>query len=316
MSHNEGVDGEQWMSLGGGVDGRVDNGCLWVGGGAWGVGGGIGYNGGLVNEMEMRGMLDAVVDLVCTTAQRELLGRFRYVRGERKADGSVITAADTAMQSELVRALEQRWPEIVVLGEEMSAHAQEQALAAPGGQLWCIDPLDGTTNFAAGFPFFSVSLALIENGEPVLGVVYDPVRDECFTATRGGGAALNGAPVTASSGQVTLQGAVAVVDFKRLPNALAQRLVANPPYASQRNLGSVALEWAWLASGRSHLYLHGAQKIWDLAAGSLILAEAGGQSSTLQGHPTLVADVKPHSAVAAASPSLHSQWMDWLNGET
>ena len=117
-----------------------------------------------------------------------------HVRAERKADGSVVTATDRKAQAALAEALARLAPGIAFLGEE---DAPEHL---PSGLVWCADPLDGTGNFAAGFPFFAVSLALLEDGMPLLGIVYDPVRDEIFTAVRKGTACCNGLPLTARTG--------------------------------------------------------------------------------------------------------------------
>jgi len=103
-----------------------------------------------------------------------------------------------------------------------------------------------------------------------------------------------------------------VIDLKRLEPALRHRLVETPPYHSQRNFGSCALEWAWLAAGRGHLYLHGGQKLWDFAAGTRLFAEAGGMSYTLQGAAVFVARLEARSAVASPDPVLARTWLEWL----
>jgi myo-inositol-1(or 4)-monophosphatase len=158
-----------------------------------------------------------------------------------------------------------------------------------------------------------VSLAFLAEGEVRLGIVYDPQRDELFAAAKGQGAAVNGRPLCSRKAVTPLSDCIAVVDFKRLPTALAVRLVSAPPYRSQRSFGSVALDWCWLAANRYQLYLHGGQRLWDYAAGSLILAEAGGWSATLDGQqdygrPSL----EPRSAVAAVDEDLLAAWLDWL----
>jgi len=256
--------------------------------------------------------LERVQDVVVEAADAELLPRFAEAEREFKADGSVVTAADTAVQARLCKALQANWPEYGFLGEEMSASEQRTRLAAAGTGLWCLDPLDGTSNFAAGLPFFSVSLALIVDREPVLGLVYDPSRRECFTALRGRGAWLNGAPLGRRTLDLALGQAIAAVDFKRLAPPLARRLAEAPPYSSQRSLGSVALDWCWVAAGRFHVYLHGKQKLWDYAAGSLVLAEAGGRQCTLEGESVFRADMVPRSAVAALDEGLYQEWTRWL----
>lgn len=255
--------------------------------------------------------LECLGDIVVSAAREELLPRFARVERGRKADGSVITEADLVVQQRIAGELRRRWPETVFLGEEMSA-AEQEALLRQDRPLWCLDPLDGTSNFAAGIPYFSVSLALLEQGRVETGIVYDPVRNECFTALSGRGAWLNGAALTAVRAGVTLQQATSLVDFKRLPRELAIRLVTGIPYASQRSFGSVALDWCWIAAGRCHVYLHGRQNIWDYAAGHLVLQEAGGHATTLSGEPVFVNALQPRSAVAALDADLFDEWTDWL----
>jgi myo-inositol-1(or 4)-monophosphatase len=234
------------------------------------------------------------------------------VKRGRKADGSVITEADLVVQQRIAGDLREHWPDTVFLGEEMTATEQDKLLKM-GRPLWCLDPLDGTGNFAAGIPFFSVSLALLQQGRVAAGIVYDPVRDECFSALCEQGARLNHSALTAVHAGLTLQQATGLVDFKRLPHELALRLVTDMPYASQRSFGSVALDWCWIAAGRCHIYLHGRQNIWDYAAGHLVLQEAGGHATTLSGEPVFVNALQPRSAVAALDADLFSEWTRWLD---
>lgn len=256
--------------------------------------------------------LEQLRQLVVPLARQALLPRFTCVAATLKADGSVVTEADLACQQALSAALAARWPEIPLLGEEMAAAEQQRLLAESEAGLWCLDPLDGTSNFAAGVPYFAVALALVRRGVVELGLVYDPVRDECFTAARGAGAWLNGSRLHSRSTGLALSRCIALVDFKRLTPALASRLVCAPPFASQRNFGSSALDWCMLAAGRGHLYLHGRQNLWDYAAGSLILAEAGGRAETLQGEPVLHLSLQPRSVVATLDPALFAPWRDWI----
>lgn len=260
----------------------------------------------------MRPDIDTLSALVREAAREELLPRFERVGHQIKADGSLLTEADLAMDRLLREALAERWPDVVFLSEEMPREEQEARLRAGEGGLWILDPLDGTSNFAAGIPLFSVSLALVEAGEPVLGIVYDPVRDECFAAERGRGATLNGARLRAPKAGVPLKRAVALVDFKRLSVPLATRLATAAPYASQRNVGTCALEWAWMAAGRGHVYLHGGMKLWDYAAGTVILEEAGGASATLQGESVFRPAVGARSVVASPDHALFAAWQQWL----
>jgi len=255
--------------------------------------------------------IEQLQDLIRTAAREELLPRFTKVSHEYKADGSVLTEADLAIQQRLAEELAARWPEVGFLGEEMTSE-QQSALLESGQALWCLDPLDGTRNFSGGVPFFSVSLALLEAGEVSLGIVYDPVRDECFAAEKGKGATLNGRALTIVDSGLSLEHCTSLIDFKRLPKPLAARLATEGPYSSQRSFGSVALDWCWIAAGRCQIYLHGKQNIWDYAAGYLILHEAGGQSITLEGETVFVNALKKRSAVAAGETRLFDDWTQWL----
>jgi len=259
--------------------------------------------------------LNCIADLVRRAAAEELMSRFDSVRAETKADGSLITEADLAMQGRLQRELAEGWPEFRLLGEEMTAQEQQRLLASPGPGLWCLDPLDGTSNFAAGIPFFGVSLALLGGNEVMAAVVYDPARDECFTALRGQGAWLNGSPLKTPAVPQALCDAMAMVDLKRLPDSLIQVLVKHAPYRSQRSFGSVALDWCWVAAGRCQIYLHGGQKLWDYAAGQLILSESGGAGGLLADyHGDWISGftLTPRIAVAASHADLLTLWREWI----
>lgn len=231
-----------------------------------------------------------------------------------KRDGSFVTEHDLGIQTRLSALLKTDWPEIPVLGEE-SPEEQREEILRNESRFWCLDPLDGTTNYTSGLPFYGISLAFIEDGLPLLGVVYDPVRKECFTARLGGGAHLNGITLRTAQGAHSLH-CIACVDFKRLARTLAEHLVAQPPYKSQRNLGACVLEWCWLASNRFQLYLHGGQKLWDYAAGNLILREAGGAAVTLDGSEIPGKNQlrsRKISVVAASNPALLDDWLSWIH---
>ena len=256
--------------------------------------------------------IERLKKIIIRAAEQELLPRFTSSERDEKLDGSVVTEADTVMQARLRDEFAEHWPDFPLLGEEMDEATQRDLLQGDGEGLWCVDPLDGTSNFAAGLPFFSVSVALLKKGQVVLGVVYDPVRRECFWAAPGQGAWCNHTRLNAQRLRLSLSQTVALIDFKRLDAVLARRLAERPPYSSQRSFGSVALDWCWLAAGRGHLYLHGKQRIWDYAAGSLILAEAGGHAVTLSGESVYRDDIAPRSAVAALDETLFQDWCAWL----
>ena len=255
--------------------------------------------------------LQTLEALLVDAAEMELLPRLHQVSAGQKADGSLITEADLSLQQRLTAALAEIYPDIPVLGEEMSAEVQQAMLEDAEHGVWCLDPLDGTRNFACGFPVFAISLALIRHGQVELGLIYDPLRRESFSAALGQGAWLNGERLSFQL-ETPLALALALVDFKRLPVELAQRLVTSAPYPSQRSIGSGALDWCWLAAGRVQVYLHGRQHLWDYAAGQLILTEAGGQAVTLQGEPVFINQLQTRSIAAGCNAAVFAEWAEWL----
>ncbi len=262
----------------------------------------------------MQEILKKLEVLVKQHAAEQIMPRFNEVSYSFKRDGSLVTEADSAMQKAMIDSLCAEWPEYVVLGEEMSAEEQQAQLDDSHAKgVWILDPLDGTTNFASGVPIFSVSIALVKNNEVVLGLIYDPSRDEVFSAARGEGAWFNGQPLQAETERSHLAQCAALIDFKRLSMDLRNHLVGEHPYASQRNFGSGALDWCWLATSRCQVYIHGGQKLWDYAAGQLILKEAGGIAETFDGEDVFIKSLQPRSVIAAVSQPLFEELQRYLN---
>lgn len=256
--------------------------------------------------------INQVAQLVIKAAKQELLPRSGKVASQSKADGSLVSHADLAVQKVLAEQLGRYWPQYPLLSEEQSEATRQAALDNIQTGIWCLDPLDGTSNFVAGIPYYAVSLALLIGDRVALSVVYDPTRDECFTAVAGKGARLNNNPLQPACRVSRLHEAIALVDFKRLPVGLRQQLINKPPYKSQRSFGAVALDWCWLAAGRVQLYLHGRQNLWDYAAGQLIFAECQGHATTLLGETVFVPRLQPRSALAALDEDLFNAWRSWI----
>ena len=248
-----------------------------------------------------------LIAVVRRVGDEVVLPRFTRVAHTRKADGSVLTEVDLEAQAVLGRELA-ALAACPMLGEEMTQEEQAEQWEAGRDGLWCVDPVDGTSNFVNGLPHFAVSVAFMRAGRPVLGVVYAPALGEMFSAEAGKGAYLNGEPLPINSPAERLADAIAGIDFKRLPAALAEKLSIAPPFHSQRNFGSGALDWCYVASGRFDLYLHGGQYLWDYAAGSLILQEAGGSMSTLDSENYWAGDIWRKSVVAASTDFLCAEW--------
>ena len=255
--------------------------------------------------------LKKLEEIIRQVANEEILPRFNRISYVVKNDGSLLTEADLSSDKRIRESLAESYPEIAFLSEEMDA-GEQQSLLKTSKQLWCLDPLDGTSNFAAGIPLFATSLALFVDGEVQIGITYDPVRDEMFSAVKGQGAYLNGELLKCISSGFEINKSIAIVDFKRLKPELSQRLLKSAPYKSQRNLGSCVLEWAWMAANRGHLYLHGGMKLWDLAAGTLILEEAGGYACTLDDEPVFKHSMQPRSVIISPDKTLYEAWKTYL----
>lgn len=194
----------------------------------------------------------------------------------------LVTDADRASEALLLEGLRREVPEHAVLAEESGAH--------PGHAFtWFVDPLDGTTNYAHGVPHFAVTLAVADAAGVLAGVVYEPLRDECFAAARGQGATLNGAPLRASAAPSLARALLATgfpYDVQARPErplGLLSRLVVRAQ--GLRRMGSAALDLAWVAAGRCDGFFELGLKPWDTAAGALLVAEAGGVVRRLDGAP-------------------------------
>lgn len=255
--------------------------------------------------------LTTIKNIIKKASIEELLPRFTQVSGQLKSDGSVVTEADLAMQNRLETELLKQHTGSILLSEEMTPDEQQNALNSES-PVWCLDPLDGTSNYAAGIPYFAVSLSLIQNGKVIMGLVYDPMRDECFSATENEPALLNDKELKTNQEITDLKRAIAIIDFKRLESDLSVRLVQEQPFASQRNFGASALDWCWLAANRGHVYCHGKQNIWDYSAGQFIFEKAGGVSCTLDGESVFVNRLEGRSVVAGVNEGLFESWREWI----
>ncbi|MCU7938579.1 MAG: inositol monophosphatase family protein [gamma proteobacterium symbiont of Bathyaustriella thionipta] len=253
--------------------------------------------------------IESIVKLVSNDV---LLQYFSKVKAQSKADGSLITQADVDVQNAIKAELSRYFPEYGFFAEELTETELTSFFSENHSGYWCLDPIDGTSNFAATLPYFSISLALVINKETVLGLIYDPVRDECFTAVKGEGAQLNGQKIIRPEAPQKLSECIAIVDFKRLPNDLATKLVTQSPYRSQRSFGSIALDWCWLALGRVQVYLHGKQMLWDYAAGLLIAEESGCVSCTIDNDTIFEESLTAKKVIASIDNSIHKQWLGFI----
>jgi len=219
----------------------------------------------------------------------------------------LITEGDRLAEQEILAQIREAFPDHGVLSEERPPEP------SPSSYRWVIDPLDGTTNYAHGIPFFAVSIALEEDGQPILGVVYDPLREELFSALKGEGAYLNGRPIRVSSVQRVRESLIAT-GFPYRSELLERHLryfkALLPEAQSLRRFGSAALCLAYVACGRLEGYWDLALHRWDLAAGYVLVQEAGGVVSDLSG-----GELPPDGRqLIATNGHIHSEVLEAFHG--
>jgi len=197
---------------------------------------------------------------------------------------------DGMAETAIIKELKRSFPDYAILGEEGGAQGKA------GRFTWVIDPLDGTSNYLRGFPHYCVSIALVENGEPIHGVIFDPLRNELFTASRGAGAVLNDRKLRVTD-RKDLAGAVITTGFpprerERIDAHLKCIGVLLGDAEDIRRTGSAALDLAYVAAGRTDAYFEAGVQPWDVAAGVLLVREAGGRVSDFKGAATGPLDVR------------------------
>ena len=191
---------------------------------------------------------------------------------------------DGLAEAEIIKELRRANPEYAILGEEGGA---QKGNRGPSRFTWVIDPLDGTSNYLHGWPHWCVSIALVENGEPIHGVIFDPLRNELFTASRGSGAALNERRIRISE-RKDLNGAMLITGFPPRERArIAPQMDCLRGLLAEaedvRRTGSAALDLAYVACGRADGYFEAGVQPWDIAAGVLLVREAGGRVCDYRG---------------------------------
>jgi myo-inositol-1(or 4)-monophosphatase len=193
---------------------------------------------------------------------------------------------DGLAEKEIIKEFRRSTPDYAILGEESGPLNSGR----PARYTWVIDPLDGTSNYLHGIPHFCVSIALVENGEPIHGVIFDPLRNELFTASRGSGVTLNDKRVRVAE-RKDLDKAMLITGFppRERPRAGAHLKCVDVLLAEAediRRTGSAALDLAYVACGRADAYFEAGVKPWDIAAGALMVREAGGKVVDFRGRST------------------------------
>ncbi|OOC58895.1 inositol monophosphatase family protein [Paenibacillus ihbetae] len=229
----------------------------------------------------------------------------------------IVTEVDKGAEQMIRKLILTHFPDHAILGEEgvePGAEAAARALQAAQEEeyLWIIDPVDGTTNYVHGFPFYSVSIALAHRGEVIVGVIYDPSRDELFVAEKGKGAYVHGNPTYVSKESQLSESLLATgfpIDSKvNLPLNMAELHALLPKVRNVRAGGSAALHLAYVAAGRLSGYWEHGLSAWDIAAGALLVQESGGAVTDTDGRPF---DLSVRN-IAATNGLIHQGLLDTL----
>jgi myo-inositol-1(or 4)-monophosphatase len=232
-----------------------------------------------------------------------------------KGEVNPVTEADLQAEALILERLQASFPEHQILAEEGGLTGEgplDEDWLVSERPIWTVDPLDGTNNFAHGFPHLAVALALLRGGEPLAGVVHDPLRDETFTATAGGGAALNGQPIRVSDAE-TLGDAFLATGFPYDRRSAQDNNVVRLDLFLRRSqgvrrAGCAALDLAYVACGRFDGFWEIRLNPWDVAAGALLVREAGGQATNFVGGP----DCLTGAEIVASNGHIHAEMIQLL----
>ncbi|MGK7891295.1 MAG: inositol monophosphatase family protein [Leptolyngbyaceae cyanobacterium] len=237
---------------------------------------------------------------------KDYCGKLTHIE-EKGRPGDLVTAADKAAETAVLEVLKRHLPNHAILAEESGQHGD-----LSNTYLWAIDPLDGTTNYAHQYPFFATSVGLLHDGQPIVGVIYDPSRDDLFRAAKGLGATCNRRPIRVSATQA-LKDSLLVTGF-----AYDRRETIDTNYAEFCHLthlthgvrrgGSAAIDLAYVACGRLDGYWERGLSPWDLAAGVIIVKEAGGQVTA---YDTSQFDIRS-GRILATNGLIHQELSDRL----
>jgi myo-inositol-1(or 4)-monophosphatase len=230
--------------------------------------------------------LATAVEAVLRAGETQMARFGKEIRIDKKGDIDLVTEIDIEIERAFRVMIADRFPDHVVLGEEFGQAGDSSRIPE---FCWVFDPIDGTTNYAHGLPIFCSSLALEIAGEPVVAAIYDPNRKELFTAERGQGARLNGQPLRVSPAATLIDSLLVTgfhYDVQKDPGQVIELFAAFISRArAVRRLGSAALDLCYVAAGRFDGFWERKLQPWDVAAGALIVTEAGGRVTAMSGGP-------------------------------
>lgn len=237
----------------------------------------------------------------------------RLERIDYKSKRDVVTNADYASEHLVIDAIKREHPGDAILAEESGEHSGVlRDDGSHNGRCWVIDPLDGTVNYANGIPYYCVSIGLVADDRPVVGVIFDPARGDLYTATADGPALLDGEPVEASTKEALTDYVVSLAVIGR--GGLARERRIAPRIRIHRRMGSAALALAYVANGRFDAFVqNGGLSPWDVAAAGLIAERSGAVVTSIDGGPWWNPKVRgPRTSVVAAPAAQHQALLDLL----
>lgn len=259
----------------------------------------------IIDFSQIEKLVQNAGDLVLKSFKRDSKMPF-----ERKSDRSPVTKADLEVQAFLKAGLRECTPGIPVFGEEHSEEENNHTIEAGKPEIfWIVDPIDGTQNYAMGIDFFCISIGLVREKQVVLGIIYDPVRNEMFSARIGKGAFLNGRPIF-TNGVKQYCDYMFCVQLRWMSSPMRKYVV---DFLAERvdrirEAGSTALKLAWIACGRYDADIQAQVNFWDSAAGILIVKEAGGACTDFQGNQIDIFPDGQHELCAGANGHVH-RWI-------
>lgn len=249
-------------------------------------------------------------------AGQRAMEEMNYVKVTEKADKELVTEADTRCQQIIVDRIKETYPDHGFIGEE--GDGEKLFKQPPRGKepiWWIIDPIDGTNNYAQQMPLFCVCLAAVYENEPVVGVIFEPATDRMYTVCKSGDAQLNGRRITASDTPINSFASIGIDShYKDSVPQWVNELMIRTRF---RNLGSAGLHFAYVANGGFIATIIRGVKLWDIAAGTIIVESAGGIVTDLQGQPIFPLDMEKYNGedlnVIAANKKVHPELIKLIN---
>jgi len=268
----------------------------------------------VLEQRDLSQMLETAIVAARLAGQRAM-EEINFIKTSIKNDSELVTQADIRCQRMIVERIKETYSDHGFIAEEGDKGGIFKQPPRGGSQLWwIIDPIDGTTNFAHGMPIFTVSIAVMHEGGPIVGVVFDPATDSMFTAVKGREAQLNGRRINAGNETMTQFSCVGLDSYfdDEAPGCFG-KIMQRTRF---RNLGTTALQFAYVAKGSLIATIANRPKLWDIAAGALIAEAAGAIVSDWQGGKIFPVDMAGYEGrelkVIAANKKVHGQILELL----